>query len=119
MAPTNPSSNPGIKELEPNFKLCPFASPPSKATSSTLPKKSMTSVSPNLAALFFLIRLVPIFSLAIFSTASLMSLSTISTTGLIISRDDNSGISKLGIISTDNLAFKSSPSSNEIISIFG
>ena len=37
----------------------------------------------------------------------------------MISKSDKLGISKSGIISTDSFAFRSSPSSNDIISIFG
>ena len=66
-----------------------------------------------------MIGFVPMFSLAIFSTASSISLVLISTTGLIISNEDNSGNSNSGIISTDNFAFRSSPSSKETISILG
>ena len=119
IAPIKPSSKPGINEFDPSFKLWPFASPPSKGVPSTFPKKSITNVSPILAGLFFLIGFVPMFSLAIFSTASSISLVLISTTGLIISNEDNSGNSNSGIISTDNFAFRSSPSSKETISILG
>ena len=38
---------------------------------------------------------------------------------LVISKDDKSGISKSGIISTNSFAFKSLPSSNDTISILG
>ena len=119
MAPTKPSSNPGINVFDPSFKLWPLASPPSNALPSTVPKKSITTVSPTFAALFCFIRAVPTFSFAIFSTASSISLLLILTTGLVISRLDKSGISKSGMISTDNFAFRSSPSSKETISIFG
>ena len=40
-------------------------------------------------------------------------------TGLVISKDDKSGISKSGIISTNSFAFKSLPSSKDTISILG
>ena len=108
-----------MKELDPSFKLWPLASPPSKGTPSTFPKKSITTVSPFLAGLSLSIAFVPIFSLANFSTASLISLSVTLTVGLIISKLDKSGVSNSGIISTESFAFKSSPSSNEMISIFG
>ena len=64
--PINPSSNPGINELDPIFKLWPLASPPSNATPSTLPKKSITTVSPFFTGRFFSMDLVQNYSLAIF-----------------------------------------------------
>ena len=90
--PINASSNPGIKVFEPNLRLWPLASPPSNGSPSTFPLKSITRVSPFFAGLSFIISLVPTFSLAIFSTDLLMSFSLTFTTGLIISKDDKSGI---------------------------
>ena len=79
----------------------------------------MTRVSPIFAGLFLVISFVPTFSLAIFSTASLISFSLTFTIGLVISSIDKSGTSKSGISSTNSFAFKSLPSSNDTISILG
>ena len=48
--PTIPSSNPGIIELDPRTSLLPSACPPSKASPSTVPEKSIVTWSSSAAA---------------------------------------------------------------------
>ena len=115
-APTSPSSKPGIKLFEPSSSIWSVAAPPSKASPSIRPVKSIRTTSPNLALRFFSTFFVGLFSLARRSRVASISVCATSIVGLSIFREASSGMSIAGITSIFSRAFRSLPSSYDVMS---
>ena len=108
-----------MKLFEPSSSEWPSAAPPSNASPSILPTKSMTTMSPFLAARGFVTSTLGRFSPAIVVKASSICASSTGKTGFSIDSLLISGILISGMISHVKTASRSLPSSYDLISTDG